>query len=83
MGFNLYGPSCHYNATVFDYLADENMQRFTFALLIANMRITFDLNTLAQDKNSRLQFAKRYNGADSYADLIADSLRAFGFSVSE
>jgi hypothetical protein len=82
MGFNLYGPVCKYKATVFDYCASDSEQRFAFALLTASMKVPFDLQSLAQSYDLRLQFARKYNGADSYALLVADALKELGFVVS-
>ena len=81
MGFNLYA---NYDGKIVDYLTDKIQQTKSFAYFVGTNRLLdFDPQSLANSKLSRIQFAHIYNGAESYADLIADALKHFNFTVKD
>ncbi|HET8707114.1 MAG TPA: N-acetylmuramidase domain-containing protein [Pseudomonadales bacterium] len=82
MGFNLWGP-LGYTKSAIDFLENEADQHVMFLrFLRANKLGDFTPAMLAQSNDARHHFAAVYNGADSYADLIAQALAHFGLSVN-
>lgn len=82
MGFNLYGPAIAYPGSLFDYAENPLDQQRTYARFLTSLGYS-DLSPIAMaaDATLRHNFAIRYNGAPSYADLISQSLEHFGIAV--
>lgn len=83
MGFNLYSRHIGYNKSIVDYLCNAADQRDTFARLIEGMGLSkAGPAALALSASTRLEFARKYNGATVYADQIVLALKHYGFAVS-
>jgi hypothetical protein len=81
MGFNLYADQMQFYEDIATYLSDINFQvaRFEGFVQWQGLDVTNDL--LASSPAERLMFARKYNGADSYADLIASALTHLNYTV--
>lgn len=83
MGFNLWG-ACGYGGTMFDYLGDEATQeRMTLRFLETANLLQYSPLALSRNKDSRLKFAKAYNGSIDYAYRLEKALQDAGFKVIE
>jgi hypothetical protein len=80
MGFNLYDNGTQ--ESVFHFCADRIEQARVFDAKCSTWNINIPPANLASDPAQRLKFARKYNGADAYADRIASTLKSFGFVVA-
>lgn len=80
MGFNLYGPGGT-KESIFKFGTDPIEQVRVFDSLCSTWNILFSVGDLAASPELRSKFALRYNGAQAYADRIADTLKTFGLTV--
>lgn len=79
MGFNIY--SGNYKLPVGVYMVNTNDQLIEFNAFCAKRGIKFTPEELAASPDKRHAFALAYNGASSYADLIAHRLNTNGYNV--
>lgn len=77
LGENLYDPAIGLKMTVFDYQKDTVMQAAIFHDYVQWKHIDYSVAAL-KEATLREHFALVYNGALSYADLIAQSMEHFG-----
>lgn len=78
MGFNMYQTG-GFRGSVAAFLNDEAWQVNEFRrFLVKNNLTEYTPERLAQDKAARVKFAKVYNGAESYADLILQACQFYG-----
>lgn len=78
MGFNLYGPKISYQKSVVDFLCSLDDQREMFARFVeGDSVLNVTVPELAASPGVRLEFARHYNGADEYVNVIEASLRHF------
>lgn len=79
MGFNLYhGENC-LTRSVGEFMNDLELQEKEFNRFLRNAKLDkYTPEELANDAEARRRFAKTYNGAESYADLINNSLKHYG-----
>jgi hypothetical protein len=81
MGFNLYGPGGT-KESVFKFCTDVIEQVRVFDALCSTWNILFTAAELAASQDARTKFALRYNGAQAYADRIADALKSLNVPVT-
>lgn len=81
MGFNLYAPEMLTYEDIATYLNDPISQADTFETFVIWQGLDISPNLLASSPAERLMFARKYNGADSYADLIAQALTHLNYTV--
>ncbi|WWT37826.1 endolysin [Enterobacteria phage PRDavocado] len=78
MGFNLYLDGA-FNLSVAHFMENEAYQVNEFRrFLLKNGLTEYTPERLASDKAARVKFAKVYNGAESYADLILQACQFYG-----
>jgi hypothetical protein len=84
MGFNLYGPVAKYDSNIIEFCCDETVQRITFALTVASMKLDdITVAQLAASIVARHRFAITYNGSPEYADNIVAALKSYGIPVTQ
>lgn len=77
MGFNLYAPQVGCVETIADVLANQTHEQDTYFTKLVNWQNLVLTPQQLSVPAERLFFARKYNGADSYADLIKASLTHF------